>query len=66
MQPLYDELHHAIGMHSLFGSPLHILNMHYTKSIKGSIILEQKHDVLCSLIDSCAGPETQQLNIAGS
>ena len=41
-QPLYDELRHAISMHFTLGSPLHILNMHYTKSIKGSIILEQK------------------------
>ena len=42
MQPLYNELRHAIGMCFTLGSPLRILNVQYTKSIKGSIILEQK------------------------
>ena len=42
MQPLYNELCHAVGMCFTLGSPLCILNVHYTKSIKGSIILEQK------------------------
>ena len=42
MQPSYNELCHAVGMRFTLGSPLHILNVHYTKSIKGSIILEQK------------------------
>ena len=65
MQPSYNELRHAVGMCFTLGSPLCILNVHYTKSIKGSIILEQK-DVLCSLIDYCAGPETQRLNVVGS
>ena len=42
MQPLYNELRHAIGMCFTLGSPLCILNMHNTNSIKGSIVLEQK------------------------
>ena len=42
MQPLYNELRHAVGMHFTLGSPLRILNVHYTKSIKCSIVLEQK------------------------
>ena len=42
MQPSYDELHHAVGMCFTLDSPLRILNVHCTKSIKCSIILEQK------------------------
>ena len=42
MQLSYDELHYTIGMHFTLGSPLRILNVHYTKSIMGSIVLEQK------------------------
>ena len=43
MQPSYNELCHAVRpVRFTLGSPLHILNVHYTKSIKGSIILEQK------------------------
>ena len=41
-QPSYNELCHAVGMHFTLGSPLCILNVHYTKLIKCSIILEQK------------------------
>ena len=42
MQPLYNELCHAIGMCFTLGSPLRILNVHCTQLIKCSIILEQK------------------------
>ena len=42
MQPLYNELRHAVGMRFTLSPPLRILNVHYTKAIKGSIILEQK------------------------
>ena len=66
MQPLYNELRHAVGMCFTLGSPLHILNVHYTQSIKCSIILEQKWNVLHSLIDYRASPETQWLNVVGS
>ena len=68
MQPSYNELRHAIAVcaHSQ-SPPLHILNVHHTWSIKGSIVLEQKLDVLHSLIDSHAkGLEIQRLNLVGS
>ena len=66
MQPSYNELRHAIGMRFTLSSPLHILNVHYTKSIKCSIVSGAKMDVLCPLIDYCASPETQRLNVVGS
>ena len=39
---MYDELCQAIGMRSLSVPPFTFLNVHYTQSIKGSIILKQK------------------------
>ena len=42
MQPSYNELRYAVGMRFTLGSPLRILNVHCTKTIKCSIILEQK------------------------
>ena len=66
MQPLYNELHHAIGVctHSQFSPPhferaLHLVNQGFHCS-------GAKTDLLCSLIDFHAGPEAQRLNIAGS
>ena len=40
--PLYNELCHAIGIHSLLVPPSTLLNMLCTKSIKAYIILNQK------------------------
>ena len=41
-QPSYDELRNAVGIRFTLGSPLRILNVHCTRSIRCSIILEQK------------------------
>ena len=38
----YDELHHAVGVHSLSVPPSALLNVLCTKSIKAYIILKQK------------------------
>ena len=65
MQPSYNELCHAIGVRSLsvppsiFERALHLVNQRFHNS-------GAKTDVLRSLIDYHASPETQWLNVAGS
>ena len=62
---LYDELHHAISMYTLliflsdFERTLHLVNQGLHHS-------EAKTDVFRSLINSCAGLKTQQLNVVGN
>ena len=62
---LYDELCHAVGMHSLLVPPSTFL-MCFALSQSRLTSFLSKTNVLCILINSHAGLEIQQLNIVGS
>ena len=63
---LYNELCHAISIHSLSVPLSALLNVLCTESIKAYIVLKQKKNVFHPLFNSYAGPKTQQLNVVGS
>ena len=55
---LYNEYYHAYWHELTFGSPLRIIEYALQLVNQGLYHSQAKTDKVCSLINSCAGPET--------